>query len=279
MKAAILFSLLLSAAFGQQPEGGTERYLSTLPADLRLQEKTPQTYRFTCDYLNVTPTGDLIRKQRVTAGYTRALPGGRVRWTNVTVAEAREFNDAFPPGEKQPYMEGFSYPLAERENMLKPDFFVGFPASPTALLARNLVWDTHMLERFGQDYLGQLKLNETYRPQAKPEEAPLAGAGTFQNRQIELVWLGLSKLNGEPCALIQYRAFLNQLKISTGGFAAKGKSSYWGDIWVSLEDKQIERATLYEDVLLELPGQPAPPMVNVFRRGTLIKVLTATSGG
>src|SRR5207248_11642626 len=144
---------------------------------------------------------------------TRGRAGGRVRWTNVTVAEARAFDDPFPAGEKLSYMEGFTYLLSERENMLKPEFFKGFPASPTALLARNLAWDKHMLEKFGQDYLGKLKLNETYRPQAKPEDAPLAGAGTFQNRQIELVWLGLSRVTGALCALIQYRAFLNKLNI------------------------------------------------------------------
>ena len=160
MTAAVLISLLLSAAtFGQKPQGSRERYLSSLPADLRLVEKTPQAYRFTCDYFQVTPVGNLIRKQRVTADYTRALPGGRVRWANVTAAEAHGFDDPFPPGEKQPYMEGFSYLLSDRENMLKPEFFKGFPASETALFARNLVWDTHMVEKFGQDYLGELKLN------------------------------------------------------------------------------------------------------------------------
>lgn len=271
--AAILCSLLMSAtAFGQKPDAGPERYLSRLPADLRLVEKTPQAYSFTCDYFHVTPIGDLIRKQRVSARYTRALPGGKVRWTDVAVAEARNFDDPFPPGEKQPYMEGLSYLLSDRDNMLKPEFFKAFPASETSIFARNLVWDTHMLENFGQDYLGELKLNAAYRPRPKPEDIPLAGAGTFRNRQIELVWLGLSKVNGKLCALIQYRAFLNKLKINSGGFAANGKSSYWGEIWVSLEDKQIERATLFEDVLLELPGQPAAQLVNVFRQGTLEKV-------
>lgn len=273
MKMAVFVALLLAAAAaGQKPEGGTNRLLSALPADLRLQEKTPQGYRFTCDYFHVTPTGDLIRKQRVAAHYTRALPGGRVRWTEVTVAGARGFDDPFPPGEKQSYMEGFAYLHSEREKMLQPEFFKGFPADPTAMLARNLVWDTHMMERFGQDYLGQLKPNEAYRPHAKAEDVPLAGGGTFRNRQVELVWLGQSRMNGKNCALIQYRAFLNPLDLRTGGFAAKGKSSYWGEIWVSLEDKQIERGTLYEDVLLQLAGQPAPQQVNVFRQGALEKV-------
>jgi hypothetical protein len=43
---------------------------------------------------------------------------------------------------------------------------------------------------------------------------------------------------------------------------------------VSLEDKQIEYATLYEDVLLEfkLPGQQAKQSMNPFRQATFEKV-------
>lgn len=189
----------------------------------------------------------------------------------MTIAEAAGFGDAFPVGEKQPYMEGFTYRLSDTRNMLKPEFFAGFPPSPTALLAKNLVWDTHMIEQFGQDHFAHLKLNETYRPQSKPEDVPLTGAGTFQNRQIELTWLGTSRRNGELCALIQYRAFLNKLNISLGPTQMKGKSSYWGEIWVSLEDKQIEHGTLYEDVLLEMPDPQGPKLITIFRQGTLEK--------
>jgi hypothetical protein len=270
----VLLSILLTAAAsGHPPARDIDRYLTVLPKDLKLKEETPQRYRFTCDYFQVTPTGDLIRKQRVSADYERALPNGRVRWNNVTVAEAAGFDDAFPGGEKQQYAEGFTYRLADTQNMLKPEFFTGFPSSPTAILAKNLVWDTHMIEHFGQDHLGDLKLNETYRLQSKPEDVPLAGAGTFQNRQIELTWLGQSKRNGELCALIQYRAFLNKLNISLGDANMKGKSSYWGEIWVSLKDKQIEHATLYEDVLLEIPGPQGPHLITVFRQGTLEKIV------
>jgi hypothetical protein len=270
----VLLSMLLAVAADGRPSArDIDRSLNSLPKDLQLKEATPQRYRFTCDYFQVTPTGDLIRKQRVSADYVRALPDSRVRWNNVTLAEAAGFDDPFPAGEKQPYAEGFTYRLSDTPNMLKPEFFTGFPSSPTAILAKNLVWDTHMIEHFGQDYLGELKLNETYRPQSKPEDVPLAGAGTFQNRQIELTWLGVSKRNGELCALIQYRAYLNKLNLSLGDASMKGKSSYWGEIWVSLEDKQIEHATLSEDVLLQFPGSQGPQLISVFRQGTLEKVI------
>jgi len=51
----------------------------------------------------------------------------------------------------------------------------------------------------------------------------------------------------------------------------KGRSHYWGEIWVSLSSKQIEYATLQEDVLgeMKLAGQEAPRTISVFRVGIL----------
>jgi hypothetical protein len=269
-----LLSILLTVTvYGYQPARAMDKELDTLPKDLKLKETAPQRYRFTCDYFQVTPTGDLIRKQRVSADYVRALPEGKVRWNNVTVAEATGFDDAFPAGVVQSYMEGFTYRLSETKNVLKPEFFASFPPSPTAILAKNLVWDTHMLEDFGQAHWAELKLNQPYRLQSKPEELDLAGAGTFQNRQPELTWSGVSRWNNERCALIQYRSFLNKVNIRAGDLNLKGRSSYWGEIWVSMEDKQIEHATLYEDVLFESAAPQGPRLISVFRQGTLQKVV------
>ena len=44
------------------------------------------------------------------------------------------------------------------------------------------------------------------------------------------------------------------------------------EIWVSLEDKQIEHATLSEDVLLQLPGPHGSQLISVFRQATLEKM-------
>src|SRR5262249_9921240 len=87
------------------------------------------------------------------------------------------------------------------------------------------------------------------------------------------MWAGISKRNSKTCALIQYRAFFNKVNIWVGNMSFQGRSHDWGDIWVSLEDKQIEYATLFEDVLLEfkLPGQQAKQFVNPFRQATFQK--------
>jgi hypothetical protein len=48
--------------------------------------------------------------------------------------------------------------------------------------------------------------------------------------------------------LLEYDSFVNPVQAP----GAKGRSLYWGSIWISLQDKQIEHATLNEDILMEM---------------------------
>jgi hypothetical protein len=248
---------------GQSPDA----QLSHLPTDLKLKEDEPQKYKITFDYLNLDTLGNPLSKERVTGEYIRALPDGKVRWNNVRIAKAKSFDQPFTEGEAQSYMEGFTYNLSKRADMLKKEFFQGFP--DLEIKTKNLVWDMHMIEQLAWDYFNKLELNQPYAVQSQPEDVPLAGAGTFQNRRVELTWVGLSKRNNEACALIQYQAFMNKFTTSMGNLRFQGRSHYWGDIWVSLKDKQIEYATLFEDVLVEfsLPGQGGKQLIGVLRKG------------
>ena len=225
----------------------------------------PRTWHFTCDYYNLDVKGHLSGRQRYSASYTRGLPGDAVRWSDVTVANASGWSGDFGPAEKQAFMEGFSYPHADAVNMTKPGFFRGFP--PMAMQQRNLVWDTHMFEGFVEN-LDHLKPNIPYHVPGASEMA-LAGAGTFRQRDLQLTLTGNSQRNGKDCAVIDYRALFNTIEMKTPALALVGRSDYWGQIWVSPVTRQIEYATLYEEVLgeLTLPGQDKPMTVSVVRIG------------
>jgi hypothetical protein len=257
---------------GPTREKDVDRLLSRLPSQLKLKEDGPQKYRLTFDYLYMDTLGNLTNKERVIGDYTRGLPGGKLMWSGVSIARGKGFDDPYPQGEPQKYMEGFSYNTTTRENMLKQEFFPGFPA--TEIKTKNLVWDMHMIEEFSWDHFDKLELNRRFAIQSQPEDVPLAGAGTFQNRKILLTWIGVSSKNSEVCALIQYHAFANKFTTTMGKMTFQGRSHYWGEIWVSLADKQIEYATLFEDVLVEftVPGQTAKQIVPVLRTGTFEKV-------
>lgn len=258
----ILYALLLTPVLALAAGDS----LSRLPAGLQVKEGGPRTYRFVCDYSHLTTKGDLVSTKRFSADYTRGLPGGKVRWDQVTVANMKVPGGEFLAPQKREFMDGFTYRLADTKNMLQAEFFPGFP--PSAYEERNLVWDAHMLESFGQEFFEKLSLNVPHHMGAGT--APLAGTGQFENKDVELTWVGISRRNGQECAVIRYDSYFNKLAMKGPGLDMVGRSHYWGDIWVSLTTKQIEYATLYEDVLseLKLAGQPNIMIVNVFRRGT-----------
>jgi len=263
--------LAMTAVLAPGVAAGAEsarQLLTRLPRQLQLRQDGPRSYRFICDYLYTEPLGNPLWKERMSAEYTRTSAGGGARWSNVRIARAKGFEEPFPEGEVQPFMEGFEYVLGSAKDTLKPEFFRGFPAAD--MKPKNLVWDTHMIEDFAWRYFDKLELNRPYALQTAPEDVPLAGAGTFQNRRVELTWTGISKRADRICALIRYEAFGNKFEASAGNVIARGRSHYWGEIWVSLRDKQIEYATLLEDVLTEVspPGQPAKQLFSVFRKGT-----------
>jgi hypothetical protein len=127
-----------------------------------------------------------------------------------------------------------------------------------------------MFETFGQKFLDKLKLNQPFH-MVSDQDVNLPDFGTFHNRDVVLEWVARSERNGQECALIDYRAFFNPLEIATGGMTIEGRSDYWGEIWVSLETRQIEYATIYEEVSgqMKIPGMDAPQPLSVFRMGRL----------
>jgi len=264
-----LFVLMLSSVAGMQGQSSHAKAAPaqkwTLPQGATVKDAGPRTYRFTVDYNAANTLGEVTSRQRVVGDYTRGLKGGDVVWKNVTRAFVVGPTAPFPPAQKKDFMEGFRY-HNDAASTMKPDFFKGFP--PDSVFERNLVWDTGMIEMFGQNYFAHLKLNEPYHA-ATDNDVNMPDLGTFRNHDIVLEWIGNSQRNGQDCALIRYQAFFNPVELATGGMSLKGRSDYWGEIWVSLATKQIEYATLQEVVVgeLKLPGQDAPQTIDIFRIG------------
>ena len=241
-----------------------------LPAGTTVIDHGTRTYRFTVEYSTANTRGDVMGRQRLTGEYTRGLPDNEAVWNRVTLEEATGATAPYGEPSNQSFMDGFRYRNDLSETM-KPGLFKGFP--PQAVIDKNLVWDAGMIELFGQTQFDHLQLNRPYTLIAN-KEANMPDVGTFTNRNVVLEWVGNSERNGEECAIITYKAFFNALDVDAGGLKLKGRSNYWGEIWVSRKTRQIEYSTIYEDVLgeLKLPGQEASQVVNVFRAGTFAPV-------
>jgi hypothetical protein len=236
-----------------------------LPQGTAVKDNGSRTYRFTVDHYTANSKGDIVQRQRLTGEYTRGLTGGEVMWKNVALATANGPTASFAEAQQRDFMNGFRY-HNDLGSTMKPEFFKAFPL--TAVFERNLVWDTGMIELFGQNFFDHLKLNEPYHFLSN-QDLNIPDVGTFRNRDVVLEWVGRSRRNGQDCALIEYQAFLNPLEIANGGITLKGRSEYWGQIWVSITTRQIEYATLYENVAgeMKLAGQDTPQIVSVFRSG------------
>jgi len=261
--AVIVGPLVLGAPKSVTP---TNAQSWTLPSHLTVIDSGPRTYHFSIDYNTANAVGQIVQRQRITGDYTRGLKNNEVEWHNVGIAATSDATDTFSKPENSAFMEGFRYRNDPGATMA-PTFFQTFPAA--AFMERNLVWDTAMFESFAQNYFEKLRLNLPLHTDAKDQDVQLAGVGTFRNHDIVLEWVGFSSRRGENCALIEYRAFFNPVNINAG-VTMKARSDYWGELWVSVATKQIEYATLYEEVTgqLTVPGQNGPQPLNVFRVGT-----------
>ncbi len=255
--ALVLFT---TSCHSQEPSA--DQLLQKLP-DITLDDNVQQQYRITTDYFNGDIFGNFLNKTRLVGEYTRGLEDGKVRWNNVYVQNSNSREGEYPTGETLEYMEDFQY--RPDENMLLESSFAGFP--PNSIQAKNLVWDVMGLETFAWAHFDSLQLNESFRANEINGELDLAGEGSFENKDVRLKWIGISKMNDERCALINYRTFDNPLKMKNEQMEIKGRSHYWGTIWVSLKDKEIEHAVLYEDVVMDIKfgGQPTGQLLNATR--------------
>jgi hypothetical protein len=242
-----------------QDECKAEQYLQALPAGLQLVEKNPQKYRMTSVYYNRDIYGNFIDKLETSGEYTRGLDNGFVKWNNVRISTSKEEEGVFPEGQKQEYMENFSY--RPHEDMLKESAFTGFPEiNPYDFNVKNLVWDMMGFEAFAWIFYDSLKLNRFIAAEELNAKMELSGSGTFENKHIRVMLAGITTMHGEICAVIQYLAMDNPLEfnieMSGTPLTIKGRSHYWGNVLLSLEDKQIEQAILFEDVVVKvnIPG-------------------------
>jgi hypothetical protein len=226
------------------------------------RQKAVRVYRFTVDYFTFGH-GALSSKERIVGEY-RTNADGTVEWNNVSIATAHALDESFPSGQPQRFMNGFRY--RPGSDPTKAEFFKGFP--PNATQQQNLVWDTLMFESFAKE-LPKVTGSLPYR--LPPSDVPLAGSGTFRNKNIELTRTGTAERNGQRFVVLHYDAFFNNFDLDlSGGMKMVGRSDYWGDIWVLPATNVVERATLSEEVVGEvsIPSQANPNMVNVVRRGS-----------
>jgi len=239
-----------------------------------LQNRQQHQYLVETDYLNFDLYGDFTSRMRISGKYTSGLADGKVEWTDVFIQKSDQPDGFFPTNENLDFMDGFSYTY--EQNILAPEFFAGFPGN--SLEAKNLVWDMAGMEFFAWGHSDSLQLNRPYHATQANGKVELAGQGFFDNRDIILTWKGMTKDKDEALAMIDFRTLSNKLEVNVDmgdrHFETKGRSHYWGTIWLSADQCCIDRIELFEDVVLEIGwnDQAEKDLVDVVREMRVTKI-------
>ena len=136
--------------------------------------------------------------------------------------------------------------------MLDKDSFKKFPAKTESVFAKNLVWDMMAIEEFAWKYTDSLKLNRYFIIRPKSASFEMGGVGNYSHANIQIRWTGISEMNNELCAIIEYRAVDNLLEINMDQIKGRGTEQYWGTTWISLKTGVIEYADTYSGTIQEI---------------------------
>jgi hypothetical protein len=245
----ILSGIVIPApCYSQNQRAIMNKYLTKLPSGK--PENKMCKYRMTAVYTNLDLYGNFTSKLLVTGDYTRGLENDQVSWNNVLISGSSKKSGPFDGGVKQDYMEKITYVPSSK--MLETEAFKNFPVNAENVFARNLIWDMMTIEMFAWEYSDSLKLNQKYIIPFITGEFNMAEIGTYEHAGIQLCWTGISLMNNEMCAVIEYRAIDNKLNISMEQIKTSGTEQYWGTTWISLESKLIEHAEMYGGTIQEI---------------------------
>lgn len=220
-------------------------YFDSLPA-IELDKSQARSYHMVTDYSDFGLSGEFRVKTRIAGNLT--YKNDSVQWKDVYLSHSRSLDTEFSNGRKVDYMENFKY--KQGAEIIPVNFFrKNLPEADP--LAMNLIWDVLSFDVFAYEYWDSLKLNAEFRAVTANLEMEIA-FGTFENRDTRITWIGITEINNEICAILRFSVMNNPLNLEYRNMLMKGRSHYWGEIYVSLSDKQIEYVNLTEDVLMEV---------------------------
>lgn len=245
--AGIIFPAVI---FGQNQKTLVKKYMTELPHGKPAYNGVAQNYRMTAVYTNRDLYGNFTGKTKVTGDYICGLENGMASWKNVSIAASGNFSEPFPEGVKQEYMENMKY--LPTKGLLEEEAFKNFPSNLENVFARNLLWDMACIEGFAWEYSDSLQMNRKYIVPDIMGEFQMADIGTYDHTNIELCWTGISFMNDELCAVIEYRAIDNMIKLEMDQMKTNGTEQYWGTTWISLSTRQIEYAEMYSGTIQEI---------------------------
>jgi len=252
----MLSVLTAKCLFGQT--NNIENYFSKQPLMIESKTSARQEYEVILKWQNLDPmNGNKINCNAVRAAYVAGLENGYVSWKNVCLAQINNIRQKQFDGTALPAFNNFSY-KANNLDFLKADFYKNIPPDQQDL-AKWLVSDAVQMQGLAAYVFDSLEFNKEFNPKfLENYDIKFENWVTFSSRYQKLIWSGISKYNNKICAIVKFESYYNPVEMNNPEMTFKGRSLYWGEIWISLEDKQVEYATMVEDVIFRLKSAAFP---------------------
>jgi hypothetical protein len=248
--------LLANCLFAQKHS--IDRYVLLKPSEIKARKSGIQEYAVSLKWQNLDAiNGNKFNCNAVKATYITGLENDSVSWKDVSLAQINDFQQKEYSGTNISSFNGFTYKVNET-NFLDDDFYKAIPLEQRDL-AKWLVSDAIQMQGLAFYVFDSLAYNKPYVPNfLNNYDVKFEDWVTFTSRYQKLIWSGITKYNNEVCAIIKFESLYNPLKIDNNQMSVKGRALYYGEIWISLSDKQVEYATMIEDDVLKLKSSVFP---------------------
>ena len=194
-------------------------------------------------------------------------------WKDVNLAQISDMKQNNLNGANLPAFNNFTYKV-NANDFLKEDFYKDIPVEQRDL-AKWLVSDAFQMQGLAAYVFDSLEFNKEFSPKfLEHYDIKFENWVTFSSRYQGLIWSGISKYNNEICAIVKFESYFNPVKMDNAEMTFKGRSLYWGEIWISLEDKQVEYSKMVEDVVFKLKSAafPQEQLMDLQREITFSKI-------
>ncbi len=252
---SLAFLLFAKSLFAQDKD--VDKYFQINPLEIKSQKNEIQEYAVTLKWQNLDAiNGNKINCNVVNATYIVG-DNGHVSWKNVSLAQIEDFNQTQYKGNHLPSLNDFSYKSMDTA-FLSEEFYKNISVEQRDL-AKWLVSDAVQMQGLAWYVFDSLEFKKDFEPKLlENHDVRFEDWVTFTSRYQKLVWSGITKHNDEVCAIVKFESFYNPVKIDNEQMQVKGRSLYYGEMWISLTDKQVEYAVMFEDVIMKLTSSMFP---------------------
>ncbi|MDD4603777.1 MAG: hypothetical protein PHF97_08220 [Bacteroidales bacterium] len=250
------FMLFTNCLFAQK--SSIDRYFLLRPSEIKARKSGIQLYDVSLKWQNLDAlNGNKMNCNAVKATYVVGLENDSVCWKDVNLAQIDDFQQEGHKGTNLPAFDGFTYKVNET-NFLKEDFYQIIPLEQRDL-AKWLVSDAIQMQGLAWYVFDSLEYNRPFIPTILNNyDVKFKDWVTFTSRYQKLIWSGIAEYDDKVCAIVKFESLYNPVKIENNQMSVKGRSLYYGEIWISLSDKQVEYASMAEDVIMKLKGPLFP---------------------